>query len=179
MSKTWKQLGSIGGLAPAFVVLTLITFAGSPAYPQSEIDPDHFESPNMEPFDKGKTNPEGEAQTTHLKGQFVLPYSVYCSGKTIRPGTYTLSLHFARDMAKVSLNGEGRIVELVGVSHKQDRDHMTNAIIVQREGVKRTLFAIHVSGWVFEPKPQDNNQPALQPVKFDKVSLTVAAQGTR
>ena len=179
MYKTWKHLGSIRGLAPASVLLTLISFAGSPAYPQSEIDPDHFESPNVEPFGQGKTNPEGEPQTTHLKGEFALPYSVYCSGKTIRPGTYTLSLHFARDMAKASLNGEGRIVELVGVTHKQDRDHMTNAIILQREGVKRTLFAIHVSGWVFQPKPQDKNPSALQPVKFDKVSLTVPAQGTR
>ena len=53
------------------------------------------------------------------------------------------------------------------------------AIILQREGVKRTLFAIHVSGWVFQPKPQDKNPSALQPVKFDKVSLTVPAQGTR
>jgi WD40 repeat protein len=48
---------------PVFVCL--VALAESPARAQSEIDPDHFESPNVQPFVNAKTSPSGKVVATH------------------------------------------------------------------------------------------------------------------
>src|SRR6516162_8437606 len=55
------------------VLVTLAALSGllplwaPPARAQFEIDPDHFESPNVEPFDKVKTHASSDVGTISLK----------------------------------------------------------------------------------------------------------------
>lgn len=179
MTKTWKEANCFRSLVPVFVFGALVVLGGSLAYAQSEIDPDHFESPNVEPLEKGKTNPDGTTQTTHYDGEFVLPYSLLCNGNVIRSGRYTVSLHFAGDVAKATLNREGHTVEIEGVARKQDRELSSNAIILQLQGVKRTLFAIQASGWLFQPKGLNENSVVSKAGRFDRLPLTGAKQVAR
>lgn len=52
------RVASIVKFLTAFVAL--IALSGSLAHGQAEIDPDHFDSPNVEPLDNLKTNAGGK-----------------------------------------------------------------------------------------------------------------------
>jgi hypothetical protein len=76
------------GKVTALTLLMALGDAG--AYAQAEIDPDHFDSPNTEPFDQPKT--QSQAPATRYDGNFSLPYAVQCSGKQSAAGKYSVSL---------------------------------------------------------------------------------------
>lgn len=77
---------SIMGILAGWVGLAVL--GGSPTYAQSEVAPDHFESSNVEPFEKPKTNASNEAAAIRYDGRFRLPYTVQCGGKSPPPGGY-------------------------------------------------------------------------------------------
>ena len=80
------MIGILAGL------IALSALGGPPSCAQSEIDPDHFESPNVEPFEKAKSNANSEAMTLRYEGKFSLPYEVQCNGRRLPPGRYSVSV---------------------------------------------------------------------------------------
>src|SRR5260370_39405837 len=85
----------IAKIMKLFAILAGFAALATPrGYGQSEVAPDHFDSPNTEPFRQTKTK-EGDAAETgkvHFDGKVTLPYSLICAGKRLLPGLYTVSL---------------------------------------------------------------------------------------
>lgn len=104
---------SIMGILAGWVGLAVL--GGSPTYAQSEIAPDHFESSNVEPFEKPKTNASNEAASIRYDGKFTLPYTVQCSGKSLPPGKYSVSLHSDGKIGKAILMQRGRVIGIPGI----------------------------------------------------------------
>ena len=53
-------------LAKVTALTLLMALGGSGAYAQAEIDPDHFDSPNTEPFDQPKTQSQSGGELANL-----------------------------------------------------------------------------------------------------------------
>ena len=85
----------------------LIPLGAPPARAQSEIDPDHFEAPNVEPFDVVKADASSDAGRISYDGKFRLAYTVQCNGKSLRPGRYSVSLRYDGKVARATLNQDG------------------------------------------------------------------------
>jgi len=97
-NRSW--FGILAGLAAGIVL------AAPSARAQAEIDPDHFDSPNMVPFDRPQTkaNSEAAVATFRYEGRFNLPYTVHCNGKSLRPGRYSISLRADGKVGQATLN---------------------------------------------------------------------------
>ena len=154
----WLIVGIIVGL------LGLVGVGNSPAYAQSEIDPDHFDSPNTEPFTQTKT-PASQVQSILYKGNFSLPHTVHCSGKKLPPGNYSISLSSNGAAAEFTLMRNGQIVEAGRLLRTEGLGHGRDALILGRGSKMRSLSAIHVAGsdFVFtrspEAEPVSDNRP--------------------
>ena len=154
----WPIVGIIVGL------LGLVGVGNSPAYAQSEIDPDHFDSPNTEPFPQAKT-PASRVQSILYKGNFWLPYMVHCSGKKLPPGNYSISLSSNGVGAEFTLMRNGQIVEAGRLLRAEGLGHGRDALILGRGHKMRSLSAIHLTGsdFVFtaspEAEPVSDNRP--------------------
>jgi hypothetical protein len=70
----------------------LVVLAGTPAFGQSEIDPDHFEFTNAEPFSKPRTNARSEIGTQPSNSKFTLHHIVQSNGKYLSPGMCSIAL---------------------------------------------------------------------------------------
>ncbi len=99
----------------------LAALGGSPAYGQAEIDPNHFEAPNVEPLEKAKTNANSQAASVRYEGKFSLPYIVQCNGVSLRPGNYSVSLRSDGKVGHATLNQGGQAIGITGVMDKQGR----------------------------------------------------------
>ncbi len=154
----WPVVGIIVGL------LGLFGLGNSPVYAQSEIDPDHFDSPNTEPFTQTKT-PASQVQSILYKGNFSLPYTVHCSGKKLPPGSYSISLSSNGAAAEFTLMRNGQIVEAGPLLRAEGLGHGRDALILGRGRKMSSLSAIHVAGsdFVFtaspEAEPVSDNRP--------------------
>ena len=97
-----------------------IALAAPPARAQFDIDPDHFDSPSIVPFDQPRTkaNSERAIANVHYEGRFTLPYSVQCNGKRLRPGKYSISLRADGKVAQATLNQKGETIAIGGVVQK-------------------------------------------------------------
>ena len=136
------KIASIMSFLSVFVGVAALS--GSPARAQSEIDPDHFDSPNTESFEKAKPNPSSEAVTIRYEGEFSLPYTVQCNGKGLTPGKYSVSLRSDGEVGQAILNLGRRAIPIPGVVRKQANERRTDAIVVEVDGRTRKLSAIHV-----------------------------------
>lgn len=165
---------SIMGILAGWVGLA--AFGGSLAWAQSEVAPDHFELSNVEPFDKPKTNASGEVKAISYDGKFTLPYTVQCSGKSLPPGKYSVSLHSDGKIAKAILMQRGRAIGIPGVVRKQEQESGSNALVVELNGKTRRLKAIQVAQLVFEPKPLMESSPDSKSRRFEKLLLTETDQ---
>jgi hypothetical protein len=154
----------------------LVALGGSPARAQSEVDPDHFESPNVEPFEKATTNARSEAAEIHYDGKVTLPYTVQCSGKSLPPGRYSVSLHSDGKIGKAILMQGGRAIGISGVVHKQAQKFESGALVVELNGKRRSLSAIQVAELVFEPKPPMESSSDSKPKRVEKLLLTETGQ---
>jgi hypothetical protein len=142
----------------------LVALGNSPAYAQSEIDPDHFDSPNTEPFHQPK-GPPSQVQATLYRGNFSLPYTVHCSGKKLPPGNYSISLSSNGAATEFTLMRNGQIVDAGRLLRGEGLGHGRDALILGRGRKTPSLSAIHVAGsdFVFtaspEAKPVSDNRP--------------------
>ena len=163
-TKHLKQRGPILGVIVG--LLGWVALGNSCAYAQSEIDPDHFDSPNTEPFPQPK-GPAGLARPIVYEGNFSLPHTVQCSGKKLPPGKYSISLSSTGAAAEFTLMRNGHIVEAGGLLHAEGRSHGRDALFLGRGRKMRRLSAIHVadSDFVFdtslEAEPVSDNWPGV------------------
>lgn len=136
------------------MVFGIVAFGGVVAHAQSEVDPDHFDSPNTEPVRQPKLAPETKAVTTHYNGKFTLPYIVQCNGKSLPPGEYSFSLHWDGKTAQAIVNSKDQSVGIVGIVHQLPRKARRDALIVENKRNSRTLSIIRVAELDFVLAPQ-------------------------
>jgi hypothetical protein len=166
------------------VVRLLVVFVGLAAlatprgYAQSEIDPDHFESPSTEPFPQPKINAGvgAEIGKVRFSGNFTLPYTLQCAGKKLLPGNYWLSLRSDGKTGRVTLNQKGQTIEIAGVVRIPAHSRERNALFVELSGKTRRLSAIHVEELhlLFDADPQVENTPGGKPRRMEKLPLRQA-----
>jgi hypothetical protein len=155
----WPVLGIIVGL------LGLVTLGNSCAYAQSEIDPDHFDLSNTEPFPQQEKGPASLVQPVRYQGNFSLPYTVRCRGTKLSPGKYSISFSSNGTAAQFTLMRKGHIVEAGAMQHAEGRSQGRDALILRCRGKMRRLSAIHVAGsdFVFAgglgAEPVSGNRP--------------------
>ena len=140
-------------------------------YAQSEIDPDHFDSPNTEPFLQSKTKVSGKVR---FSGKVNLPYAVECAGKTLPQGNYSLSISSDGKTGRATLNQKSHTIEIAGVVHVPADSRARNALFVACIGKSHRLSAIHVKGMevVFDSDPQVGHRSDGKPSRTDKLLLT-------
>ena len=158
----------------------LATLGGSPARAQSEVDPDHFESSNVEPFERAKLNAHSEATAIRYDGKFTLPYTVQCNGKSLPPGRYSVSLHSDGKTVQATLKQGRRAIGIPAVVHKQAHKNKSDALVVELNGKTRRLSAIQVAelelDLIFEPQPPMESSSDSKPKRFEKLLLTGTGQ---
>jgi hypothetical protein len=136
-----------------FVGLFWVMPGPSFAYAQSEIDPDHFDSPNTEPIAQPRT---ADSKVTELRydGTFSLPYSVLCSGKKLAAGKYSISFRFDGKVGRATLNQKGHAIEIAGVVQTQASKQRDEVVVVENDKIGRTLSVVRISGvdFVIDPK---------------------------
>jgi hypothetical protein len=154
-------------------VALIFLFACLGAYAQSEIDPDHFESHNVEPFDKAKAS--GDAASIHYDGRFSLPYAVQCNGTSLRPGKYSVSLRSDGKVGQAILNQKGQAVKVVGFVRTQGGKRGNDALVVEHKGKTHRLSTIQVAELelVFDRELQVKSSPDNTPPRTERLPLTV------
>ena len=129
-------------------IAVFVALGAGCAAAQQEVDPDHFDSPNIEPASPSKSAAL-PALPIRYDGHFSLPYAVRCSGKKLAPGQYSLSLRSNGRVAHGVLRSPAQTVEVASVVHTQARKGGSNVIVVQSQKNLRTLSAIRIAGLVF------------------------------
>jgi hypothetical protein len=154
--------------------LSWLTALGAPPAPaQSEIDPDHFEAPNTEPFDKVKTDTTSDVGTIRYDGEFRLANTVQCNGKSLRPGRYSVSIRYDGKVARATLNQDGQAIGIGGVVHRQAHRLGNDALIVEFQGTTWRLSAIQVAKldfFVLDQEPE--NSTHSEPRRIERLPLT-------
>ena len=145
-------------------------------YAQSEIDPDHFDSPNTEPFlqSKTKVNVGAAMEKVRFSGKVNLPYSVQCAGKGMPPGNYSLSISSDGKTGRARLNQKSQTIEIAGVVHMPADSRARNALFVECVGKSHRLSAIHVKEMelVFDPDSQVEHTSDGKPRRTEQLLLT-------
>ena len=149
----------------------------SAAFAQSEIDPDHFDSPNTELIPQPRTA-DSRVAATRYDGAFSLPYQVQCNGKTLAPGKYSVSVRFNGKVWQATLNQKGHTIEIAGVVAAEARklhDQRDEVVVVENDKKVRTLSVVRVSGFdfVFDAKPRRDRLQDNKPARTEKLPLAV------
>jgi len=174
---SWKAAQCVrygGWVVAIFVGLVASAILGaSCAQAQSEIDPDHFDSPNTEPIPP-KAPANTRIDTIRYEGQFTLPHEVRCNGISLRPGKYSVSLRSNGKAGQATLNHKGHATEIAGIVQTQAAKRR-NEVIVENNGKWRALSVIRVSGFdfVFDPKHSVDPAPDSKGARVEKVLLTM------
>ena len=168
--KVLSMIGIFAGLT------ALSVLGGRPARAQSEIDPDHFESPNVEPLEKANSNASSEAMAVRYEGKFSLPYEVQCNGRRLPPGRYSVSVRSGGEVGQATLNQKDETIGIPGIVQKQTHKRGSEALIVELRGKVRRLSAIQVAelDLVFNSELQIENSPNGNPRRIEKLRLTGA-----
>lgn len=159
------------------VTLAILSAIGvSAAFAQSEIDPDHFDSPNTESIPQPRTA-ESRVAATRYDGAFSLPYQVQCNGKRLAPGKYSVSVRFNGKVWQATLNQKGHTIEIAAVVAAEARkphDQRDEVVVVENDKKVRTLSVVRVSGFdfVFDAKPRRDLQDN-KPARTEKLPLAV------
>jgi hypothetical protein len=130
-------------LAKLTALMLLMALGGAGAYAQAEIDPDHFDSPNTEPFDQPKT--QSQAHAKRYDGYFSLPHAGHCSGKQLAPGKYSVSLRSYGKVGHGVLKSKSQFIEITSTVHSQGSKRGADLVVVGSNGKVRTLSAIQVA----------------------------------
>jgi hypothetical protein len=159
------------------VILTGFAALGTPrCYGQSEIDPDHFDSPNTEPFSQPKTKEADAAEKGKMRfdGKVTLPYTLICAGQRLPSGRYTVSLRSDGKMGRATLNQRSQSLEIAGAVRPQADPHAGNILLIECLGKAHRLSAIHVNAMelVFDSSPQVEHTSDGKPRRTEKLLLT-------
>jgi hypothetical protein len=161
-------------------VAVLLVVGNSSTRAQSEVDPDHFDSPNTENFSQPKAKESVAVMTEErFRGAFTLPYNLECAGKRLLAGHYSLSLRSDGRVSRVTLNQKNQSLEIAGVVWKPGGSPGPSALYVGLSGKARRLLAIHLTGLdlVFDANQQLLQSSGGRPARIEKLSLlTVSPQ---
>ena len=154
----------------------LIALGGAGAYAQQEIDPDHFDSPSVEPPGQPKTE-QNQVGASRYDGNFSLPYAVQCSGKKLAPGKYSVSLHSDGKVGHGVLKSKSQLIEITSVVHRKGSKRGTDVVVVGSKGKVRTLSAIQVAGvnFVLDPIFTLDTSSSSTKKHFETLPLTLMA----
>jgi hypothetical protein len=161
--------------AKIYVALAAFAIFGVPhAYAQEGYD--HFDAPNMEPFEKTKINTNSQAASVRLERNFSLPYSVQCNGKSLPPGKYLLSLSSDGRIAQLTLKGAGQAMKFEGLAQKPAPDRRPDALVVERSGRSRQLSVIQFAqlDLILSPDPGLAHPSDGKPRTIEKLPLRLA-----
>ena len=178
MKGNWKATQCVKGdgrVVAIFVGLVASAILGaSCAQAQSEIDPDHFDSPNTEPIPEPKALANTRIDTIRYEGQFTLPREVRCNGMSLRPGKYSVLLRSNGKVGQATLNHKGHATEIAGIVQAQAAKRR-NEVIVEYNGKGRALSVIQVNGldFVFDPKHSVEPSPDSKGARVEKLLLTI------
>jgi hypothetical protein len=143
---------------------------------QSDIAPDHFESPGTEPFAQPKTKPDNEASPIRYDAEVALPYKLQCHGKTRPPGKYSVSLRSEgkSGRAAATLHQKDQVVGMTSVVHKQPHRLRRDARIVELSGKTRRLLAVEIAELelAFDPAPLPENALVAKHRRIERLFLT-------
>jgi hypothetical protein len=146
------------------------------SHAQSEIAPDHFESPNTEPFSQPKTQRGNAAKIGRVRfdGKVTLPYSVICSGRKLQPGRYSVSLRSDGKTGLATLNQSGQTLEIAGAVRRHTDPPIRNSLLVECIGKTHKLSAILVKEveLVFDSDLPVEHTPDGKPRRIEKLLLT-------
>jgi hypothetical protein len=109
-------------------LMLLMALGGACACAQAEIDPDHFDSPNTEPFDQPKT--QSQAHAKRYAGNFSLPYAGHCSGKQLAPGKDSVPLRSYGKVGHGVLKSESQFIEITSTVHSQGSKRGADVVVV-------------------------------------------------
>jgi hypothetical protein len=123
----------------------------SGGYAQAEIDPDHFDSPNVQPSTQLVT-------LLCYDGILSLPYSVLGNGKKLAPGKYSISLRFDGKVGRETREEEHHADEIAGVVHTE-APKRRDEVVVENNQTGRTLSVVRVSGFDFVLDPKHSADP--------------------
>jgi hypothetical protein len=161
--------------AKIYVALAAFAIFGVPhAYAQEGYD--HFDAPNLEPFEKAKINTNSQAASVRLEGNFSLPYSVQCHGKSLPPGKYLLSLRSDGRTAQLTLNRDGQAMKFEGLTQKQALDRRPDALVVEHSGKSRQLSLIQIGqlDLILTSDPVLEHPSGGRPRTIEKLPLRLA-----
>jgi hypothetical protein len=134
--------------ASRMIILTGLAALGVLVAPgaraQSEVAPDHFDSPGMVPFDQSKAQPMPKAVSSHYQGKVTLSHRVRCNGATLAPGKYEVSLQSDGRTVELRLRRSGQIVIVQGTAYQEPLNTERGYVVVERRGNSRRLSVIHV-----------------------------------
>ena len=161
-------------------VAGLVVLGDSGVHAQTEINPDHFDSPNAEPFPQPKTTTGSEVEPLRYDAEFTLPYKLQCGGKSLSPGKYSVSLRsdVNTGYATAKLNQKSQSLAITGVVRRHARKTGHDALIVEVDGKTCWLVVIRNPelDLVFDPRPQPENISVGEPRRIARFVLTQANQ---
>jgi hypothetical protein len=157
-------------------LIASVTLSTSLASAQSEIDPDHFDAPNTEPFPQPRAA-DSRVLGVRYDGTFLLPHPVLCNGKKLASGKYSVSLRSNSKDGQAIFRSKGRIIEIASAVRIQAHKGRTDVVIVDNELKSRTLLAIHAAGleFVFDLKYRTDSASNRKEVAVEELPLTVTA----
>jgi hypothetical protein len=133
-------------LMTCFMGLAVFVTVESPrAYAQSEVDPDHYETRDLEPQAQSRTNASASVAQIHYEGNFVLPYNLQCNQSSLPPGKYRIAIDSEEATVRVTVSRRGRITRIEGLTKRPSPNHRRNALVVQRNGASNQLAVIQVA----------------------------------
>lgn len=157
----------------ALSALVFVALGSTSARAQQEVDPDHFDSPDVEPSPRPPMA-NSFKKPNRYDGNFSLPYTVRCSGKKLAPGTYSVSLRADGRVAHGVLRSAAQAIEVASVVQAQIPKRINDVVVVQSKQNVRTLSAIRIAGlvFVFDPVAADSSVLAKN-WHIDRLPLTL------
>lgn len=110
---------------------------------QSEISPDHFDSPEMVPFDAPKAAAPASAAALDYSGEVTLAHRVRVNGKSVAAGNYRVSLHSDGKTVELRLKRRGQTVAVQTVAYHNAPSTERGYLVVERRGNARRVSVVH------------------------------------
>jgi len=148
----------------------------SGAYAQAEIDPDHFDSPNIQPVSRPKT-PDREAAVTRYDRAVALPYRVWRNGTQLAPGKYSISLRSDGNLGQATLKQNGNAVEIARVVRMDATKQLGEVLVVENNQSGRTLSVVRARGFDFVFDLKQSADSASDGRHAEKLPLTMVVRG--
>lgn len=154
-------------LARMVRTLTLMIAASIPAWTQAEINPDHYDEPNVVPVQTAKVKTPADTGTVRYLGSFRLPYALQCHGAKLGPGKYSLTLRSDGVRGHAILKQNGQAIAVPGVLRQPAQTDGKDSIVVKHDGTSRRLVEIQAATLHFvvdsdPPTPAASDRKATQ-----------------